>query len=97
MSEEEARRQEAIAKLITALLTLAVMLWYLIPAHRRNLAQMWLAAGSRRLCERAALQLGRQGMTVELTTGQRRYELPYLLSLGRDKAAAWYERARSVT
>lgn len=97
MSEEEARRREAVVKLVTALLTLAVMMWHLIPDHKKSLTKMRLAAASRQLCERGALRLGLQSMRIELTTGQQRYEVPLLLSVARDKAAAWYEKSRSVT
>lgn len=96
MSEEEADRRRAIVQLATAILSLAVMMWHLTPEHHRKLLEMRLAAASRRLCERAALRCGHQSMTVELTTGQARYEIPWLLSMARDKAAAWYERARSA-
>ena len=97
MSEEEAKRREAIARLVLALAYIAVMAWYLIPEHQRKLTGMRLAAASRRLCERAALRAGHQSMTLELGTGQRRYELPYLLSLARDRAARFYDRLRDVT
>lgn len=97
MTEEQARRREAIVRLITALLSLSVMLWYLTPEHHRQLATMRLAAASGRACGRLAKMLARQSMNMELVTGRQRYEAPYLLSLARDQAERWYERTRSVT
>jgi len=96
VSEEEARRQEAVTRLVIALLSLAVMTWYMIPEHRRTLMLMRLAAASRRLCERAALRTGHQGMSLELETGTQAYHLPYLLSRARDEIGALYDRLRNV-
>ena len=53
-----------------------------------------LAEGSRQLLSSAARQAGHTSMGTELATGQATYWLPYHLSLMRDKAKVFYDKAK---
>lgn len=95
--QETARlaKREAQVKLAIVLTQLAVLAWYLIPQHRRQLLLMRLAAASGESLGRAARGLGRVSMGTELRTGRREYTLPLAASMARDRMAAAYEKLRS--
>jgi len=71
------------------------MVWLSLPEHRRREIRMRAAARMRAGAALGARRAGVASMAEELRTGRRLYGLPYLLSRARDRAAGWYEGARS--
>jgi hypothetical protein len=92
----DAQRAEAWVKLATALMYAGAMVWLVIPEHRRQLLIMRVILAARSLAHRVALRAGEASMAMELRTGRERYEMPYLLSVARDRLAAAYDRARGM-
>lgn len=91
------QRQEAQLRLIYTAVSLGVVAWYLIPQHQKKLWAMAAAEKTRRLLDLGAHRAGHQAMGLELSSGRRDfYNLPYVLSVARDKARDAYERLRSV-
>ena len=87
----EAARQVVI--LVFAVITLLAVLALSKPDLARTL-RMRAAAGSRRHLTWLARRAGHSSMRTELETGRQQYQIPMILSLMRDKAAAFYDRER---
>ena len=85
-----------MARLLASLAYLAVVSWMMLPDHKRRELKMKAARTAQSLSDRLARRAGDSSMGTELRTGQRRYEVPYLLSLAREQAGRLYERQRSA-
>lgn len=84
-------------KIVTQMVMLGYalwMLWTLIPEDKKRRAAMAAMAGIRSCADRTAFRTGHQAMAQELRSGTENYELPYLCSRVRDKAACVYEGMR---
>ena len=93
MSEPEGPGVQAV-KVALVLGQLAAVGWMMLPAHRRRLILMRLAAASRGLLSSLARRAGHMSMGTELKTGVEEYKLTSAISLSRDQMAAVYERLR---
>ena len=82
------------ARVVLVLGQLAAVGWMMLPAHRRRLILMRLAAASRGLLSSLARRAGHISMGTELKTGREEYRLTSAISLSRDQMAAIYERLR---
>jgi hypothetical protein len=94
--EQERSRPEwpALVTKAAYLAYVGVVIWLTLPEHDRQAIRMRTAALVRQLAGSSARRAGVVSMGEELRTGHRLYGLPLLLSRLRDRAAAWYERAR---
>jgi len=95
--EDAARQLELATKilgLLYALISLAWLMWMLIPEHRKRLWAMRAVQAIRQATGTLAFRTGHKAMGHELASSTENYALPYLLSVARDKAAAVYERLR---
>jgi hypothetical protein len=65
---------------------------HLIPAHQRQAAKLralrWCVLGTNRLARRAAAG----SMALELATGEQEYDVPFLLSVLRDRLHRAYDQ-----
>jgi hypothetical protein len=99
VSDEEKLAQRI--KLIEASLSIGITLWMiwfqLIPAHRRQLWRMTVLATVSGWTGTAARRAAAGSMRAELAGAGQRYELPYALSLARDRLARAYDSARGIT
>jgi len=81
-------REPGRAQRIAALIISAAMVWYMIPEHRRQLILMKAAHMAQRTTGRAAMMLGRAGMSDELAgragDARRNYDAALHLSRLRD-------------
>lgn len=90
--------RQRVAGLALTLAYLAAVAWAMAPAHTRQLWGMRASSTAARLLNSAARRAGRAGMAAELRAGKpvsEQYQLPYLLSRGRDACAGAYERFRA--
>jgi hypothetical protein len=95
--EERLAQRLKLAEAAIALGMTAWCLWSMIPAHRRQLWRMRMLAVAHGWTDSAARRTGAASMGVELACGREDYVVPYVLSVGRDRLAAWYDRTRGVT
>ena len=96
MDEQDpvARRLEIVARLLS-LGYATWMLWTLVPEPRKRRMIMRAALAIQNCADWAASHTAAQAISLEATTGSEpSYALPYGFSRIREKAAAWYERAR---
>ncbi len=102
MDEAQARKREARIKILVVaadLLFMAWMVWAMIPDHQRRAVIMRAALHARKASQRAAIQMGCNGMALELAAGQHAgrlwYETARLTMTGvHDRALRAYERQR---
>lgn len=91
------RRPGKLEQAVAVCLSLVAM-WYMIPAHQRQLFLMRMANLAGRVAGRAARLEGRAGMRDELGgqpgEAERRYSAAYALGRVRDAFARVYEKAR---
>lgn len=88
----EAAKSEAAKQAVILLFMMAGMIAVMAvqdPDFLRTL-RMRLAAASSRLLDVLAHHTGHSSMGVELATGKQSYNLPYRLSLLRDKCRRFY-------
>jgi hypothetical protein len=74
--------------------TAACLAWGSIPPHRRQLTALWVARAAVQVAGWLARHTGRAAMARELAGRGQSYDVPYLLSLARERAAAAYTRWR---
>lgn len=90
-------RQRALRlNLIMVLASLAYLGWTMTPPHTRQLWAMQTTAWARKALTSCARHAGRAAMTRELQGDEPAYELPYLLSLARDRLGALYDHMRPI-
>ena len=81
-------REPGRAQRIAALIISAAMVWYMIPEYRRQLILMRAARMAQRTTGRAAMMLGRAGMSDELAgrdgDARRNYDAAWHMSRLRD-------------
>lgn len=96
MTEAEARARLLVARLnvIAAVLTLLYLMWAMTPEHTRRLWLMQVTAAAQTRMSRFARRAGAADMARELRGARPGYELPYLLSCGRDWLAELYDQLR---
>lgn len=98
MNSREPSKTEQVVYLLTAVLTLAAVVWQVIPEHERALMGMRLVARARGLAARVAARQGLEGMSRELrgrsAEARRFYGLAYQLSCWRDRLTMALERMR---
>ena len=99
MEDDQARaaaRVEMVARLLYALLSVAWLMWILIPEHKRRLMLMRAAKMAERSAWRTASRAGRQAMALEISGRGMSYGLPYQLSRLAQRAGRAYEEARGA-
>jgi hypothetical protein len=98
MTEEQ---QAERLKLIEAAISLALSAWMvwqvMVPASTKQLLRMRLLAAGQRMTATCARRAGAASMRAELRGQGARYEVPYGLSLARERLGRAYDRARGVT
>ena len=98
MSEaaEEAKKEAAkqLVQIVAMLIIVAISMAVHNPDFFKTV-KMKIAYFAQRQAGRFARRTGDMSMGAELRTGRQQYAIPYYLSLVRDKAAAFYEKARS--
>ena len=95
-SPGQAAKAEAAKQAVILLFAVVTML-VVMSLHDPDFLRTWrmrLAEGSRRLLSWLAHRAGHTSMGIELTAGREQYDLPYLLSRMRDRAAELYDRER---
>lgn len=93
---DDGNEPSPVLKLLLQLAYLAAVTWLMLPEHKRKELTMRAALQLQGLSGRLARLAAVRSMGAELRTGARRYELPYLLSLARDRAQRLYDQARSA-
>lgn len=91
---DTAARVELALRLAYTLACLLLLVWMMIPEHRRRLTMMRMAEGTRKVAGRAAYRAGHLAMGQEISGCGENYNVPLVLSVCRDKAAAVVERMR---
>lgn len=92
--ERVQRRLQIATELLGLAYTIYVMWVLLIPEHQRRLVLMRVTEAIRSAAGRAAFRTGHRAMSLEISASVENYELPYRLSLVRDRAAVIYEKLR---
>ena len=92
-----APRLEMVAQILSlayAVISILWLIWILVPEHQRRLWAMKAANRTRQVMGTLAFRTGHQAMGLELASSVENYRLPYLLSVARDRAAAFYNKLR---
>jgi hypothetical protein len=101
--EETTRQDDSVSKLETvtkmlsltyAAMSVLLLVWMLIPEHKKRLAAMKVIRTLERNAWQTAFRAGHQAMGRELRGRATSYDLPYRLSLLGEKAGRAYEKLR---
>jgi hypothetical protein len=85
---------EKVLSLAYALMSIVLLLWMLIPEHKKRLMAMQVIKTLERNAWQTAFRAGHQAMGLELRGRATSYDLPYRLSLLGEKAGRAYEKLR---
>ena len=92
------RERSALAEaldLVMMAVSFALMTWYLVPEHQRNLIAMRTARALSGLAAKMAEESGRAEMARELRGARPAYERGLFFSKVRDMSRSFYERLRT--
>jgi hypothetical protein len=73
------------------------MIWEAMPQHRRTETRLRLLRWSAQVTTVLARRTGAASIAREAVTGERRYEVPYRLSVARLALEQAYDRGRDVS